>query len=171
MRCVCVLPTSVPQGSDGLEEVDELGGVAAVAEVEVEAVGHLLDADGVGVGAVLEDELLEVQEGALVVHLLARLHDGLPRVIGEAGRAGRALHHLHDELDDEHLLEDGRREDLLLHGDLDLKPSRVGLGPHEAGVDELDLVHALDALQAEGEELARLQLAVHPRVRRHQVPA
>jgi hypothetical protein len=161
----------VPHGSDGLEEVDELGGVAAVAKVEVEPVGHLLDADGVGVRVVLEDELLEVEEGALVIDLLARLHDGLPRVIGEAGRASRALHHLHDELDDEHLLEDGRREDLLLHGDLHLEPSRVSLGPHEAGVDQLDLVHALDALQTERQQLARLELAVHPRVRRHQVPA
>ena len=46
-------------GGDGLEERDELLGVGALVEVEVEAVAHLDDVRRVGVRAVLEDELLD----------------------------------------------------------------------------------------------------------------
>ena len=47
----------------------ELDGVVAVEEVEIDAVGDLLDARRLLVRLVLEDQLLEEVEGALVVHL------------------------------------------------------------------------------------------------------
>lgn len=44
-----------------------------VAEVEVQALVDVLDVDTLRVGARTQDELLKVQEGALVRHVLTRL--------------------------------------------------------------------------------------------------
>ena len=52
---------------------------------------------------ILEDELLQVVERALVVHLLTHLHQRVPGVRRELLLAVRALKRLHDRFDDEAL--------------------------------------------------------------------
>lgn len=69
-------------GGDGGEEVDELLGVVSLAEEEVDARVDFFDVDGVFVGAVLEDELFEIEEGAFVWDFLADLDVGSPGVVG-----------------------------------------------------------------------------------------
>eukprot|EP00047_Mylnosiga_fluctuans_P011229 m.20129 g.20129 ORF g.20129 m.20129 type:complete len:556 (+) comp3504_c0_seq1:1194-2861(+) len=158
-------------GGDGRQELREVLCIAAVVEVEVNAIRHRLDADGLRVLVVLDDQLLQVQERLLVADLLAGLHDGVPRVLGLAAVA-RVAHLVRDDvLDHKDLLQHGAGEDLLLNGQLDLQALRVGLGPDEPGIDETDLVEALETLEAEGEKLARLELALHPRARRVEVAA
>jgi hypothetical protein len=61
---------------------------------------------------VLENELLEVEEGSLVVDLLSDLYDGAPGVFRCELCAVRALRVGDDELDLKDLLQDSRREDL-----------------------------------------------------------
>lgn len=101
-----------PNGGDGAEEVAHLDRVLLRGVEKVETVLDLLDTDRVLVGVVLQDELLEVEEGALVVDLLADLDERSPSVLrGETGALG-ALRALDDVLDLEDLLQNGGREDL-----------------------------------------------------------
>lgn len=94
------------------EELDHLEGVLLGGVEEVESVLDLSDRDGILVGVVLEDELLEVQESTLVVDLLANLNEGAPGVLGGETSALGALRSLDHVLDLEDLLKDGGREDL-----------------------------------------------------------
>lgn len=64
-----LLGTPVLDGHDVLEEVDELECVAAMTEEEVDAISHLLDVDGLLCRLVLQNQLLEQVESALVVDL------------------------------------------------------------------------------------------------------
>jgi len=91
-----------------LYEVDKLESVASVIEVEIDTVGHFANGEGVGVGRVLQDELFQEEERSLVIDLLSHLRDRSPGVFGLRSRASRALIRLHDVLDDERLLQDGR---------------------------------------------------------------
>ena len=141
----------------------------SVGEVEIDAVAHFLNVDGLLVGVVLQDQLLQEEERAPVVYLLAQLHDGLPRVFRRYTVAILACEVLDDVLHHEGLLQDGAREDLLLHGQLGLDPLGVRLRPHERGVDQLDLAQPAQPLDADGEQLARLPRAGHPGPRRLQV--
>lgn len=99
-------------GSDRTEELDHLERVLLGRIEEVEAVLDLLHRDGVLVGVVLEDELLEVEERPLVVDLLSHLDKRAPRVLGRQTRALRALRTLDEVLDLKNLLQNRRREDL-----------------------------------------------------------
>ncbi len=75
-------------GHHGLKEVDELARVCSVAKEEVHALVDVLDVDALGVRAVLQDQLLQEQEGALVVHVLAQLRGrGRGRAVKRAGVA------------------------------------------------------------------------------------
>jgi hypothetical protein len=47
----------------------------------------------------------------------------------------------------------GDIRDGVLDGELDLDTTRVRLGPDEGGVDEADLLHALELLEAQGKHL------------------
>eukprot|EP00983_Pelagomonas_calceolata_P100868 1158623-Pelagomonas_calceolata.AAC.3 len=60
-----------------LQEVYELEGVGAVAKEEVQAFVDVSDFEAVVCHAVLEQQLLEEQEGALVVYVLADLADNI----------------------------------------------------------------------------------------------
>lgn len=60
-------------------------------------------------------------------------------------------------------------EYLLLDSKLHFEAARVRLCPDEASVDQLHLVEALKALDAEREELTRLELGLNPGGRRVQV--
>jgi len=139
-------------------------------EEEVQAIRSLLHGAGVLVGLVLQDDLLEVEEGLLVVHLLPDLDHGLPRVLGL--HAAAVVTHLvcHDVLHHKGLLEDGGGKHLLLNRQLDLDPLGVGLGPDEAGINQPDLGKALEPLEAEGEQLLGLEGAHHPLGRGLHVP-
>ena len=96
----------VPDWNDTRQELDHLLRMRAVRVVKVEAVADLFDRDGVLLRAVFEDELFEEQEGALVRHFLAHLHERFPGVFrGEAGAVG-ALAVLDEVLDLEYLLKD-----------------------------------------------------------------
>jgi hypothetical protein len=115
-----------PHRGDGGEKVDHLVGVLPGGVEEVEAVFYLADGEGIAVGAVLEDELLEEEKGALVVDLLPHLDEGTPGVFGGQAGAFGALGVGDDEFDLEDLLEDGRGEDLWAGSRACLDARRVG---------------------------------------------
>lgn len=69
--------------------------------------------NGVLVSVVLKDELLEEEEGPLVVDLLSNLNRRLPHVLGRQTSAVRALSVRDDVLNLEDLLQNRRREDLV----------------------------------------------------------
>lgn len=56
-----------------------------------------------------------------------------------------------------------------MNGQLDLDTSAVGLGPNEAGIDQTHFAEALELLETERQELARLERGGHPDTRRLQV--
>lgn len=64
-----LLGALVANGYDIVEKVDKLERMAAVREEKVDAIANLFDVDGLLRGLVLEDQLFEEIEGALVVHL------------------------------------------------------------------------------------------------------
>tara|TARA_B110000971_G_scaffold193601_1_gene206624 strand:- start:147 stop:383 length:237 start_codon:yes stop_codon:yes gene_type:complete len=70
------------------------------------------------VGVVLQNGLLEVQEGALVVNTLAHLHQRLPAALAKLRLTLRALHVPNHENDQEGLLENDTLFDLLLDSEL-----------------------------------------------------
>jgi hypothetical protein len=90
------------------------------------------------VSVVLQDQLLEEQEGSLVIDLLPDLHAGLPGILrGQPGTL-RTLGTLYDKSKDESLLQDRSRQDFLLDDNLQLKSTRMRFGPEERGVDQPD---------------------------------
>jgi hypothetical protein len=114
------------------------------------------------VSIVLEDQLLQVEEGALVINTLSYLHYSFPGVVSEGGLAVHALLVPHDELYDEGLLQDGTVLHLLLHSELQLQPAAVRFSPDPGSVDELDLLEAIHFAQADGHELSALQRCLYP---------
>ena len=133
------------------------------AVVKVEPVGLGLDADRVPLHAVLQDELLQEQERALVLDLLPHLDARGPLVgVGGGARARVAHVPVDDKLRHERLLKDGAVQNLLLDRELRLQALAVRLRPYETRVHELDLVQALDALDAERQELLALQIRADP---------
>lgn len=78
-------------GDDRGEELDHLLCMIPLRKVEIQTILGLLDVDGIAVSVVLEDELLKVQKGSLVRHLLAQLNAGVPSVDSERLLAVRAL--------------------------------------------------------------------------------
>ena len=101
---------NVPDGHDSGQELDHLLGMASRAVEEVETIAHLLDGDGVFLCVVLEDELLEVEEGALVRDFLADLHKSFPGILRRKPCAIWTLAVLDKVLDLERLFEDRVRE-------------------------------------------------------------
>ena len=106
-------------------------------------------------------ELLEVEEGLLVGGALPDLHNTFPVVLGFDPLT--VIAYLVDdlELDDGGLLEKGTAH-VLLHGNFDLESLGMRLGPHEAGVHQMQLVEALDTLQTQTEQLAGLECRLDP---------
>lgn len=160
-------------GGDGGEEVDEAGGVRAGAEEEVEAAGGGGDAEGEGGLAVLEEELLEVEEGAAVRDVLAELDDGDPLVgVGLGAGAGIAEAVVDGELDGVGLLEDDGVEDLAAEAELEAEALGVGLGEDELGGGEGDAEAGEGAVEAAEEdlhELGGLRAGAEPGARRLEV--
>ncbi|TYZ67814.1 hypothetical protein PybrP1_005624 [[Pythium] brassicae (nom. inval.)] len=147
-------------------EVDEPLGGRLGAKVKVHALLYGHDPDRVLVRLVLENDLLEAQERALVLRLLADLHERPPRVVPVLLHAVRALHAPDHKRHDARVLDDRVVEHLALQRELHLDALRVRLGPDEARVHELRLAQAVHALEAERHELRRLPVAREPRARR-----
>eukprot|EP00966_Prymnesium_polylepis_P189709 4395626-Prymnesium_polylepis.1 len=131
-----LLRVLVPHRRDRLQEGHELLGVRALVEEEIQAVLQLDDVRRVRVRRVLQDELLEPQEGALVRHLLPHLDDRRPRVLRLAPLAVGALLVAQDIFDDERLLQHRTGDHLLLDRQFQLDPARVRLRPDKRRVDE-----------------------------------
>lgn len=121
------------------QEINHSLGIVSCGEVKVEAMLCLLNVDRILMGAILQDQLLEVEERPLVWHLLPNLNDGSEGMVGETLHTVRALLCGNDVFDLECLLDDGALEGLLLDGDLDFNAARVGFGPDETGIDDSDL--------------------------------
>lgn len=88
-----------------------------------------LDVGALAVRAVLENELLQIEEGPFVVHPLSDLHDRRPCVVRESSGAVLALLISHDEGNRHGLLKDGPVADLLLHREFELETPTVRLRP------------------------------------------
>ena len=96
------------------DEVDDAVRMRLLLVLEVQSFVHLLDSDGLFVGLVTQDQLLQEQEGSLVVHALSDLHLCLPgmRCVGDL--AIITLQILHHKLNLECLLEKGVLMDFFL---------------------------------------------------------
>lgn len=78
----------------------------------------------------LQNELLQVKEGPLVVDLLADLHQGVPCIFRSEFRAVGALSVYNDILNLKYLLEDCRSEDLEIASSVDPRGSIPGHPTH-----------------------------------------
>lgn len=128
----------------------------------------LFDRDRLLMGIELQDQLLNVVERFLVLSSLSDLNNALPIVLGFHALTFLANLIDHAELDHGRLLKQSA-VDVLLDSELDFDALGVRLGPDEASVDEMHLVEAFDSLQANGQELTRLESSGDPRGRWLQV--
>lgn len=140
-------------GDHRRQEVDHLLGMVSLREVEIQTILGLLDVDGIFVRAVLQDQLLQVEERPLVRYFLPNLNDSSESMMGEAFHAVRTLlcsdHVFHLKC----LLNDCALKCFLLNCDLDLDTARMGFGPDEAGVDDSDFREATKFAKADGQQL------------------
>lgn len=141
-------------GDHRVEEINKLFALVLGTEEEINTILGLLDIQGVPVGIVLEDELLQEEERALVKDLLADLDTSLPVRRGERLLTLPALLGVDDEDDLETLLEEHAVLDRVLDGELDLYPPRVGFRPDETGVDDSHFVETPEPLETQGEQLS-----------------
>jgi hypothetical protein len=125
-------------GSNTAEELDHSFGFITLSVIEIQTVLRLLDIDCILVCAVLQNELLEVQECTFVGDLLAKLDGCAPGVVGETLLTIRALLCSDDVLNLEALLNDCTLESLLLNRKFDLHTTGVRLRPNETGVNNSD---------------------------------
>jgi hypothetical protein len=131
-----------------LEKVDEAQSLLLVHEIEIHSIleglkrvavreeageeeEEMTDCDlkTVRVGIVLQQDLLEIEEGSLVWDMLAYLHHGMPHTLSIKGLTSFALLISNHKLDDLCLLENGSVHDLLLDRQLDLQSQRVRFSP------------------------------------------
>ena len=98
--------------------------------------------------AMLEDQLLQVQEASLVIDLLTHLDNSPPHIGRVRLCALRALL-ARNNIDN---LKSLLQQDTVLHRvldcELDLDAPRVGFCPDEAGIDNADLVETAQLLEA-----------------------
>lgn len=133
-----MLGASVAHHEVLLDKLNQAFGVGVALVLEVKAVWCLHNTDRFFVRVVLENQLLQKQEGALVGHSLTHLHLTVPGVRGPSLLAIVALLVLHYELYAEGLLEQGTALNFLLYGKFDFDSARVRLGPNKFGVDKFD---------------------------------
>ena len=138
--------------------------VRPVVEPEVDSlpVVLFLDACALLLHVVLEDQLLQEKECALVLDFLSDLDLTLPEMRRVSLLALIALQVLDDELDHKGLLQHGAIEHLLLNCHFDLESSGVWFCPDESSVDHFDSLQTLHMLQAERQQLRRFKLASYP---------
>ena len=153
----------VPGHEVRVHELDQPVGVRGLLVLEVQTVGAFFDSNGLLVSIMLQDQLLEVKEGALVRNSLTTLNLGGPRMRCVGNLAVVALQVGHDELYLEGLLQHRVLLHFLLHRQLHFDTARVRLCPNERCVEQLDSLETLDLLEAEREQLRTLKLHSNPR--------
>jgi hypothetical protein len=91
------------------------------------------------VGVVLEEQLLQVEEGALVGHVLTHLDDGVPGTLRVVSFTVLtlliALHKLHNS----RLLHDGTIHHFFLHSDFDLETHGMWFCPNPHCINKFEL--------------------------------
>lgn len=110
----------------------------------------------------LQDELLDQEEGLLVVDMLPDLHDCAPCVRGELLLAVITLHINLSKLSDEGLLHLGFIIELLLYGQLDLDALGMRLCPHEPCLQDLGTVEPFDLLEQQRQQILAISFAGDP---------
>jgi len=105
--------------------------VGILLVLEVQSFGSLLDTNGLLVSLVLQNQLLEEQKGALMAYTLADLNLRGPRVWCPCLFAVVALLVCDHKLHLERLLQHSVVLDFLLHDQLHLDASGVGLCPQK----------------------------------------
>ena len=115
-------------------------------------------------GAVFENELFQVQKGALVLHALSDLDQRLPGSLSKDGLTLDALLVADDVRDHKGLLQDRSGLHFALDRQSHLEAHRVRLGPDPAGIRQshTGLFEAAHVLQTEGHEFATFQFAGQP---------
>lgn len=126
-------------GNHALQPENEGARVAALGEVEVQAVGLRLDQSGAAMHVRLDDLLLQEEERALVLHLLTQLHDRSVRVLDRVHDAVLARLGFDDERHHERLLKD-HVEYFFLDRHVHFDTAGVGLCPHELCINQLHLL-------------------------------
>ena len=127
-----------------LHETDQAVRVRVLFVLKVEAIVHLSDIESPFVRLMLEDELLQIEKGPLVVHTLSYLDLGDPSMWGVCHLAVITLLVVNDEFNLESLLQHRVMLDFFLHSQLHFDTSRVGLCPDKGRVEELDQFETLD---------------------------
>lgn len=120
-----------------------------VGEEEIKTVRTVLDVIAALMRAMLQNHLLQVEEGLLVRCPLTNLHNRVPCVARHASVTLVAHLILYNVVDLKYLLQYRRCEDLLLDGQLHFDALRVRLRPDEAGIHETDAIQVLDFFQAQ----------------------
>lgn len=103
----------VLHGHDRTQELEHLDGMRALTIVEINTVLDLTNVGGIFVCVMLEDQLLQVQEGTLMLHFLTHLYNRLPGVLGSHTRTLVTLLVGHHILNFEYLLQDRIGKDLV----------------------------------------------------------
>lgn len=101
-----------PNRHDAGQELDHLDSMTALAVEEIEPIPDLLDGNRVLLGAVLQNQLLEEEEGPFMGHFLAHLHERLPSIFCREFGAVRTLAVLDEVLELEGLLQNRVRQNL-----------------------------------------------------------
>mmetsp|Transcript_13990 Transcript_13990/g.17713 ORF Transcript_13990/g.17713 Transcript_13990/m.17713 type:complete len:292 (-) Transcript_13990:31-906(-) len=144
-------------------EVYDSIGVTLGLVLEVETFVHLLDADGLLVSSMAQNQLLQKHERPLVGHALSHLDLSLPSMRRVGLLTVITLQVLNDELNLEGLLEERVCLHLFLHSQFDFNTTRVRLCPDEGRVEQFDSFETLDVLEAKSEKLGALELSKRPR--------
>lgn len=152
------------------QEFAHADGMRTLRIVKVESVLLFEYGHRFAVCIVLEDQLLEIQERALVGDFLAHLYRCLPHILRCQTRAVRALPVLHHKFHLKNLLQNGGREYLLLDCQLHPQSLAVGLCPYKVGVNESHRLETFEFLEAYGQQLPRLELRNDPSAGGIQIP-
>ena len=122
-------------GDSAARRANEALRVLRLGEGQVEPLAAALHLDDISRDPVARDCLLEREQRARHGAALAELHLGLPGVLDRRLVALVTVARVHHKLDDQRALERVRaRQHLGRHGQLDLEPAAVWLGPDPARV-------------------------------------
>jgi hypothetical protein len=138
-----------------LQELNHLIGVVSLSKVEVKTILGFLNVNGILVSTVLEDDLLEVEEGSLVRDLLTNLNSSAPGVVGIGLLTVGALLRGDDVFHLKCLLDDGTLEGFLLDRDLHLDTAGVRFGPDETGINNADFRETTQLAQTQSQQFLR----------------
>mmetsp|Transcript_12425 Transcript_12425/g.31512 ORF Transcript_12425/g.31512 Transcript_12425/m.31512 type:complete len:207 (-) Transcript_12425:253-873(-) len=136
------------------QKVNKFHAMASVVEIKVQAVCFFLNSDDFLVGIVLQDQLFQVEERTLVIHLLSGLANCNPGMLCLRFLALGTHVCVDDIFDYKSLLQDSATIYLFLHCQLHFQAPAMGLCPHKASINQLHFVQTSQSLKAERQELA-----------------